>query len=60
MPIKIIPPAIDSTCLAVEYFPVPQGLQLLARFFQALLPLSDGVKLKGFEVVSLGTNRCFK
>ena len=57
MPIKIIPPAIDATSLAVEDLPVPQGLQLLARFFQALLPLSDGVKLKGVEDVSLGTNR---
>ena len=60
MPIKIIPPAIDATSLAVEDLPVPQGLQLPARFFQAPLPLSDGVKLKGVEVVSLGTNRVFK
>ena len=60
MPIKIIPPAIDVISLAVEDLPVPQGLQLPAWFFQALLPLSDGVKLKGVEVVSLGTNRGFK
>ena len=60
MPIKIIPLAIDATSLAVEDLPVPQGLQLPARFFQALLPLSDGVKLKVNQVVSLGTNRGFK
>ena len=59
MPIKIIPPAIDATSLAVEDLRVPQGLQLPARFFQAPLSLSDGVKLKGFEAVSLGT-RGFK
>ena len=36
----IIPPSIDATCLAVGDFPVPQGLWLPVRFFQALLPLS--------------------
>ena len=40
MPNKIIPPAIDATSLAAEDLAVPQGLQLPARFFQALLPLS--------------------
>ena len=59
MPIKIIPPAIDATSLAVEDLPVPQGLQLPARFFQAPLPLSDGVKLKGLEVVSLAHQQGF-
>ena len=60
MPIKIIPPAIDATSLAVEDLLVAQGLQLPARFLQALLLLSDGVKLKGIEVAGLGTNRGFK
>ena len=54
-----MPLAIDATWLAVEYFPVPNKFIFLYGASKLCFLFIDGVKLKGIEIVSLGTKQGF-
>ena len=54
-----MPPAIDATCLAVEVFPVPHKFSFLYGTSKLCFLFLDGVKMKGIELVSLGTKHRF-
>ena len=54
-----MPPSIDATWLAIEYFSVPHKFSFLCGTSKLYFLFLDGVKLKGIELVSLGTKQGF-